>query len=603
MEAINNTTNQIAQPSKPWSIAQFQLYRHHNVDFCEKEIIPHINSHECRRILIRAPVKSGKREFAEYLALRDFSFTQKKRHVFVSAWHREADEEQRDELKEHNLDVFSINNKKNTSKCLQYLKDHIENGIKVVVHLDECDHGAGSRQLLSQIWRLIRDHDDILVILYSATPEEALLSKDFEDSTDYDNDYEELLNEFEDEAVIVTYKPPLEFCGPNKFLDEGLVYNAKPFFEKTGGSFQLTNQGREIIKDFEESIKHDKRRNIMMIRLSYSDKNTKKNNEEKRKKSIYQFLSNIDKFPELKDYLIVADDDGIKFPKGRGLYSCEKVKWSDPIYWKKTTTDMPVIVVYDQTSSRSTEWKCHDRIFATHDFRHTVTFSVLSQAQERVNHYSTKYGEFQSIRVYGHLPTFQLSAGRINYGDYMNLNYKIKENRTSKRFEIVNVVTSETETVSYDSESQAEYRLMELGCYAKPTLSMRVIGNSKKVVTCDSVFVACDQTTFDRLARPTITEKLNGSTTVFTNPFLRANEYKDGEQWKGYLRGWKVLDYNMDVKDSGWGFKIRDVTAENKRVRIHICYKDGVLGVGFRIPVGTKETDNLSSVKSMYPGK
>jgi len=60
-------------PPKPWNEVQFMQYRPHLVSFLQQEVTPIIDRDEECSILIRAPVKSGKREMVEYLATRAWS--------------------------------------------------------------------------------------------------------------------------------------------------------------------------------------------------------------------------------------------------------------------------------------------------------------------------------------------------------------------------------------------------------------------------------------------------------------------------------------------------------------------------------------------------
>ena len=80
-------------------------------------MVPLIDSKICRVIVLRAPVKSGKREIVEYSAMRDIECKKPKRvHGFISAWHRTADLDQRNELTVHNIQVFSIINDDTVTK-------------------------------------------------------------------------------------------------------------------------------------------------------------------------------------------------------------------------------------------------------------------------------------------------------------------------------------------------------------------------------------------------------------------------------------------------------------------------------------------------------
>ena len=167
--------------SKPWSIAQFEVYRPELTVFIREKVLPLLEEGGCRRVVIRAPVKSGKREIVEYTAMRDGSSSPNRVHVFISAWHRAADEDQRLELAKHNLTVFSIVNNKKVEACVAWLGAQIAAGKEIVVHLDECDHGSGQKQLLSKIWPVIRANEKITSILYSATPQEVLFSGEIDD--------------------------------------------------------------------------------------------------------------------------------------------------------------------------------------------------------------------------------------------------------------------------------------------------------------------------------------------------------------------------------------------------------------------------------------
>ena len=585
----------LSVPEKSWSVSDFRAQRPHLVNFCDTQIVPHTRRTMCSRILIRAPVKSGKREIAEYLALLDQNSLNRIVHVFLSAWHRIADDEQRKELEKHNLKVFSINTKTNRDKCLEFMQQQIRAGRELRVHIDECDHGTGSRQLLSPIWRYIRDRDDVKAILYSATPEEASLSADFSDESD-EEDFNEMIDEFENEnvSVIVKYEPTAQFCGPAKFLSEGLVSNATPAYYTIDGRVQLTPQFKQIISDLRASLLDplNRDRNIIILRLSSGGK-TKAN------RAIHIFTQHLSEFPELNGFHKCVDKDD-----GTGGANEEKIQWSNKVWWNRQTKDDPMLIVHDQTSSRSTEWACHDRVFATHDYREAVTYTTVSQAQERVNHYiGSKYPVFQSIRVYGHLPSFQLSAGQIDYTTYMTLTHKIKKITVSGAdvFRIVEISTDRVIVpyVEYTNKRDAEYKLMEMGSYVKPTLSQRVKGSAKETVVCESGFIPCNAETFDSIAKPAMWIVLGDDTRVIHNPFDSTKMSEDGSKYMGYLREWKVFDYDEDIKDSACGFFIRDISA--RKIRHTVCYKNGVEGIGWRIPVSTRPKNTLATKGSMYP--
>jgi hypothetical protein len=586
----------MASFSKPWSTHVFESERKHMTDWINLNVIPLINSDDCLRILIRAPVKSGKREIVEYISVKDLSNDNDpvRVHVFITAFHRVADEQQRKELKDHNMEVFSLKSDSVVDQCKKYIIEQLRSGKKVVLHIDECDFGSGEHQLLSKIYETFNNEPDITFILYSATPQEVLFSGEVNEEKI--ENWETNLHDFIEEGVWLEYTPPDTFCGPGKFLDENLVFEATRFFQKNGNIFELTDQGREIINGCWDSIESHSQRNIIVLRLSYTDlgKGRSKNN-----KAIYQFLDSWTNIEALRGCAVYVDKEQESMPSYKDVTKL-KITWSNKNFWRTLSKEIPIIIVLDQTSSRSTEWEFHDRIFAQHDYRNNITFSVVSQAQERVNHYSQKYGEFQPIYIYGSLDTFLLSAGRIDYDTYLNIKWKKKKiNKSSTRslgngnwYNIVN-----EENILHPEynlpipEEDIDSILERIGCFSKMSLSTRVKGKICKVPIYKSKFYRCNKESFFKLKEkdPDI---FNGR----ENPFVISEKQGlENGKWKGYIREWKVFDYYIDIKPKpGWGLK-------NMSTRITICYKKDVLGVAYRYPTGEhKEMNTLSAYKSMY---
>ena len=579
-----------------WSVAQFETYRPLLTDFLKGRIIPLLDAGECHRILIRAPVKSGKREMVEYLAIRDYAHNPTRIHAFVSAFHRVADESQRKELRNHNLHVFSLVSQARSMECLNWILEKIAERMQIVIHLDECDFASGDRQILSYLYSNIRDHPNVTTILYSATPQEVLFSGEIEEK-----EYQGMIDEMIHIGERIEYQPPLSFCGPAQFLDAELVKEATPFFEKNKHGLRLTPQGVEIMTNLRASMHSG--RNILVLRLSYAEMGGTRSDRRDRK-AIYHFLKGWETIPELSDCIILTDDKERDIPDS---VLTEKIQWSNRRYWIRQTKDVPIIVVIDQTSSRSTEWSCHDRIFALHDYRNSFVFSVLSQAQERVNHYMDRYGGFQPIRIYGHLKTFLLSAGRISYRNYLHNEWTNKkvDIRTASSlglegdFYVIRRTDGSKEIhpdySKYYTEEESERILKELGCSDRIQVSARVKGGTKLVRVYDSEFYPCTKLNFDRLK--TLLEndsRFNGR--KFQNPFTASEEQGlvDGK-YKGYLRGWDVFDYDTQVKTQvGWG------VATNS-VRLTICYQGDVLGIAVRYDTGRTEERNLmEAYRSMY---
>jgi hypothetical protein len=586
-----------AIPAKPWSVAVFEQQRSHLTTFVRNSILPLLEDTECRRIVVRAPVKCGKREMVEYIAMRDSVGRPTRAHAFLSAWHRKADEDQRLELCMQNMTVFSITKEKDVTSFLTWLKKQRDERKAVILHLDECDHGSGHKQVLSKVWTVVRDCPDITNILYSATPQEVLYSGEVEDG-----EFQAMMHEIITDGHHVEYDPPEGYCGPARFLDERLVHEALPFFNKDG----LSEQGKEIVAGLRTCMAATPSRNIIVLRLSYSELGGKKA-DIKKNKAIYQFLTNLASFDELKDFIVVVDkgdDMGIKNQQ----ISAEKIQWSAPNYWRRQTTSHPILLVIDQTSSRSTEWACHDRIFATHDFRNVVQYSTISQAQERVNHYEQRYGGFQRIHVYGHTRTFRLSAGRIGYAAYLKNEWEKKkiDVRTSPvpmyriRATAAGHALHPKCTEAGLTEAAADYLLQELGCFADISLSARVAGSIKPQHTFSCDWLKVTQETWATTWPAYRDDPANGLRPadgvrdLTHNPFVESARHPSPDGcWQGYHRGWHVLDYERDiVPQPGWG-------ATGGR-RIKICYKGGELGVAIVRCTGSRMIDSLSAYNTMY---
>jgi hypothetical protein len=585
--------------AKPWSVAVFESQRPHMTNFVRQAILPHLEDFEVRRVVVRAPVKSGKREMVEYIAMRDSVGVPTRVHAFISAWHRKADEDQREELVGQNMAVFSIMNGAALERCRVWMEMQLAKGLQVVLHLDECDHGSGSNQTLSLLWREVRDNERISCVLYSATPEEVLYSGEVEN-----DDLSEMVGEILD-GHQVRYTPPAGYCGPAKFLEENLVHIALPFFEKVDGRFVLSAQGKEIVRDLKASILANPRRNLIVLRLSYSVGGNKKEH-----KAIHQFIRACGSFPDLAGFDFVADIEADTDVRGSRVEK-DTVEWSNPTYWRrKMPVEVPTIILIDQKSSRSTEWACHDRVFATHDFRKVARFSTISQAVERVNHYEQKYGGFQPIRVYCHKKTLLLSADKIDYKEYCTSAWLSKkvDRRTSGGAEVYMIRNRFTNQPHPHWPTPvppaiADRALQVLECFAPVSLAERIKGSVKNVPIYETRFHSVTEANWTARAGDLCPAVSGRTRSSMKNPFPESRTHGlEGGRFKGYFaNSWRVLDYETEVNGvENWGARAKGSDGLYKAQRV-ICYREGVLGVAVRIDTGRKQLKNtLLAFKSMY---
>jgi len=570
--------------SKPWNQTTFEKERPYMTEWVKENLVPLLEV-QTPVIVIRAPVKSGKREIAEYTAVRDEG--QNCSHAFVSAWHRVADDDQREELSTHNMDVFSITDQKNVDKFIEWLTEKITEHREIKIHLDECDYASGSNQMLSHLWNHVRDAEHITTILYSATPEEVLFAGEIPDET-----YQTTMDEILSEGYKIEYTPPEGFCGPERFLREGLVHEALPFFD--GEPYVLTDQGKTIVTSLVQGMTTHPERNILVLRLTYSigGKNSKEN------KAFYRFLSH--NFPELSTFLIIADKVDKTIKNKRVL--TQRIQWSNEQYWNSLGKDRPILMVIDQTSSRSTEWKCHHRVFATHDFRKELRYSTVSQAQERTNHYEQTYGGFQRIHIYGNVKTHLLSAGQISYEKYLTHDWKKKKINSQKTEERYRVI-SDTKVLHREcpeeglTEIDSNRLLQKLGCFGEMCLSSRIMGGIREIPVYKGTWKQVTQSTWNEFWRG-----YDSSGRKARNPFDAAVSRKlPGGPWLGQHRGWKHLRCIRD--------ELYEVLPdENKKLdlgatggdRIKVCYHNGDLGVFIVNKVGMRTENTLTAYKSMY---
>ena len=551
-------------PKKPWDSNIFKLYRPEIYDFCNGEIIkPGL----CAKIMIEAPVKSGKRELVECLSV----LLPQYRHIFISSFHRLADEDQREEFKKFGIIVYSINNESDLNKCKMDIQGYT--GLQMI-HLDEFDYGSGEKQLLSGIWNDIKNDDLLIKILYSATPQEFL----FSDECKY-----ELIN-----TRILEYIPPSIFCGPGTFLKHGLVYDAKPAIECINDNYTLSPQFSQIIKDFEEQLAKGSKRNIIHLRLSSYEHNTKKT---KGNKMNYLFLEHFNNFLELSDYILLIDK-GEKFDvKHISRKIASDIEWSNKTFWDDKSTTNKYILINDQTATRSTELACHDRLFCVHSFKNSYTFTIASQELERYNHYTVAYnGEFQPIRIYGDIKTSRYSSGEISYQDFMTPEWKSEKHPSDKKlFKIVSKIGNDhPEYDGYLDKNKIGQILINLHSNPNTKLSPRTSGKIRSIEKIDTYFKACNSENYHEL--PFV--------EIHKNPFIASKKRMEEENYigqvYGFLRVWKVLDFDFVEENKGWGMT-------NTNSRVTICYKDNVLGVAYREHTGEIEIkDTITTKKSMY---
>lgn len=417
--------NTLQQKSQTHSLDWFKNNRLELFKYVEDNIMPG----GCKYKIIKAPVKSGKREMVEVYALFHKNPNELENEVhnkFLTALHRIADEKQRSELRSYNIDVCS-NLKKEEANFKAGIYKLLHENKQVHIHLDELDYGSGEKQLLSNIFYEFKDFDNVKWLLYSATPEVALLN--FLKETKINN-YKEL----------PAYEPPTNYYGIKHYLNDNLFYPAQPFFELNiedavedeccsspepdsedddEPCVNISTQGEKLIETLIKDTKDDaNEKHIGILRLA--------GNFSSNSKGINQFST----IKELKEQIENKYKITIIFVGNND----ETIKWDSTKDWKLYTPSIPILIIINQVAGRSTAWKCHPYLSWYHTNRTPNTpLSTIIQDQERIVYYKEK--DSYRIRVYGDVPAAHFSAGHMTLNKYkeeesrlINQRLKIKKN-------------------------------------------------------------------------------------------------------------------------------------------------------------------------------
>ena len=385
----------------PKTIDYFKQQRPELYNYVLNDVIPENKKFK----LVPAPVKSGKRGMVEVHSLLD----KESSHIFLTALHRTADENQRNELASYGIKVFSINNTKKKNECIKYIDDQLARGKEIKPHLDELDFGCGDKQLLNYIYSAYKNNPHVTFILYSATIEVA--KKEFL-----------VVNNIEEFHECKPFNPPPTYFGIKKFLDKKKFHQATPFltYDCNNESIKITTQGENLIKKLKENTNNtNNKRHIAVLRLAGNFKTNDK-------KSISQF----DTMKENSDYIEEKYGIRLKFV-GSNDYS---VEWDNLKTWGDYNPAIPYIFVINQVAGRSTEWKCHPYLVWYHTMRTDDTpTSTIIQDQERPVYYTINYTDDIDIEIYGDVPSAQYSAGIITLEQYDSMsNRKINARLNTK---------------------------------------------------------------------------------------------------------------------------------------------------------------------------
>jgi hypothetical protein len=348
-----------------------------------------------RVIAAIAGVKSGKRIIKIALALRNPNVA----HIYCGSLNRKDEKAQLDELESYGLDVYVTNSATEVAALIASLKKLNKKGTRVIVHFNESDYGTGTRQRFAPAFKLMMSMANVSVICYSATNEELLCGTV--------------------PHTVLRFVPPANYCGAEYYLAQGLIQESTPFWDETAKA--LTVQGHECVN-----------------RLLNADSKTF---------GVVRFASKMNRIQSSGHLVNEMTKLGIhvEFISAHVPFDWSKdhLSYLNAKLHQKIVPDLKVLLVVNQTCTRSTEVSFHEHIAFWHDYRSgTTPYNTMLQASGRPFHYQMTDAP-HNIRVYGSVAAFELAAGQITIAQYNN---KISQRVTSStssnmyayQYEIVN---------------------------------------------------------------------------------------------------------------------------------------------------------------------
>lgn len=399
----------VAQKEKQQSVEEFERDYPELTSQVRDKIEPLFNKSlypNLRFIVCKMKVKGGKRCIVEYL-------TQKSKHAkapvsnyFITAWNRKADASQRDEIAAYDVHVHIPSSKKKISTIITSIQ---QSQCNKRIHLDELDFGSGDDGLLSQVYARLKDDNNSIWILYSATPEELTCCQKW------------IELEESGQGMFVEINPPPAYMGMKEYIDRGLMLQSDSMFNFDEGT--LTDHGKSVLKRAGETYIDNKNKNISIIRITGKHKKQSRFNWVKSNQIVIQQFFDNEFGTDCIDVHLV--DIGSK--------SKNSVDWDNYKTWKEKSTDCFFVYLVEQSACRATELRCHHRLnfYHTHRYAEEPSMNTIIQDQERCVYYkidethdhASKYpayvNMFPSCVIYGDVDVANYSAGYISLVDLL----------------------------------------------------------------------------------------------------------------------------------------------------------------------------------------
>lgn len=340
----------------------------------------------CLHIIVDAPVKSGKREIAECVAMLYVVDGNKKpiEHIFITSLALKDSKVQHKELEENGFkNVFVITNPKQKRNFEQRLDRNKTNKITTVIHFDELDYGSGTNNKMAGVFKKIKGLD-FPIIYYSATPEELL------NAINPSN---------QDKFETVKFNPSSDYIGAKGFLNANKVRETFLFFLKKDDEWNFSDKTIELLDEWKNS---NKAFGVLRLGETTSEDELSYRDFEKHRQLKRRFLK---------------EDIELKFIDAKNSFDWEN-DWKNLLneFQKEKIRTLFVVL---QTATRSTEWKFHEHLFFSFDYRTTdkSNYATKIQAIGRVFHYKRDDSPWIPW-VYADKEIFEYAAGMITKEDY-----------------------------------------------------------------------------------------------------------------------------------------------------------------------------------------
>jgi len=362
----------------------------------------------CRRVIVDAEPKVGKRCFKIIEAQRKNRPNIKSYHLMITSLDRKDNKEQHREMEAYGIECFVSKKGKKFLECIEksYQKtdetilDKLEkiyqdDSDEIHIYMDESDLGTAANQIMMSLFQKIGDRANYLE---KVNPKKKFFLRYFSASNE-----EIMLSDYGKTCEFFSFTTPHFYRGAKWHLENNLVHEAEPFFIYHGKSIVPWKQGQKLLEEFKDSDKF-----FSILRIA-----------NKNKKNIPDFKS-VKNNTQLQKHLL--DNYNIQIIT---VDQHDSMSWGlnngDSKNWSQYFTGPKKIFLINQTCTRSTELGFIPLIYFFHDFRGKNTpYNTIIQSALRVSHYPYERNE-----RYWNIP--EPHTGVHIYTNVNSIRYRAKE--------------------------------------------------------------------------------------------------------------------------------------------------------------------------------